>query len=375
MPTSDEQRRIGSFTAAFHDLFPRAVRLARRMLGDRAAAEDVAAEAMARAYSSWARIDVSDSYRTGWVLRVTTNLAIDVVRRRANREVPADISDVSMIASVRPAPAGSVDLHESVAVRLVLVDALRTLPRRQQEVVVLRHLAGMSQAEVATMLGISTGTVATHVHRGLRGLRAQLGDLVPERSNLTEIVSDIRNIVRGGPMKVSSLQEAIALQGTETVLEAHVTGFMPGEWGWTVDVGVPAVMVMRGRRCEPDDDVAALVGQDVECVVVEVDLARDRMVVARAVPADEIEEDKRRHQRVSSLRHGDVLPGRVNALVPFGAFVDIGGVRGLVHVSELGRHVEHPQEVLRVGQEIEVEVLDTNPELQRVSLRLHASAA
>lgn len=84
-------------------------------------------------------------------------------------------------------------------------------------------------------------------------------------------------------MKVSSLEEAARLQGTDTVLDARVTGVLQGDWGWTVDIGVPAVLVMRGRRCGPNDDRSSLVGQDVECVVVEVDLERKRMVVAPAL--------------------------------------------------------------------------------------------
>ena len=74
-------REDGSFEAAFDELFPRAVRLANRLLGDRAAAEDVAAEALARAYARWPKVG-GLPYRDGWVLKVATNLAIDRLRRR-----------------------------------------------------------------------------------------------------------------------------------------------------------------------------------------------------------------------------------------------------------------------------------------------------
>ena len=176
-------------------------------------------------------------------------------------------------------------------------------------------------------------------------------------------------------MKVSSLEEAARLQGTDTVLDARVTGVLQGDWGWTVDIGVPAVLVMRGRRCGPNDDRSSLVGQDVECVVVEVDLERKRMVVAPAVGSGEdAEECDRRREVVAGLQLGDLCSGRVHALVPFGAFVDIGGVHGLLHVSELGGAVAHPQEVLHVGQDVDVEVLATDAELQRFSLRLASPA-
>ncbi|MGH3489893.1 MAG: sigma-70 family RNA polymerase sigma factor [Actinopolymorphaceae bacterium] len=368
MPSDhDHERHIRSFTGAFPELFPRAVRLARRILTDQASAEDVAAEALARAYSAWERINSSAAHRTAWVLRVTTNLAIDVVRRRAKRETVTEVPAGELVA-LGSSPA-QVDEHDATTTRLVLVDAMRGLPRRQQEAITLRYLAGLSQVETAQALGVSTGTVARHVHRGLAGLRAHLAELQPAIAEITELVE-------GGRMKISSLQEAADLQGSDTALEAHVTGVMPGGWGWSVDVGIPAVLVMRGRRHDREPaDLSELVGQDVDCVVVEVDLNRERMVVARVMAdVDAQEEYARRHRLVAAIRPGEVRSGRVHSLVPFGAFVDIGGLHGLVHVSELGRPVGHPGEVLQVGQDVDVEVLDTNVDLQRVALRLRQAA-
>ncbi|MEQ7007895.1 sigma-70 family RNA polymerase sigma factor [Actinopolymorpha sp. B17G11] len=370
MPSDDyDEGHIRSFTGAFPDLFPRAVRLARRILTDQASAEDVAAEALTRAYAAWDRINTSAGHRTAWVLRVTTNLAIDVVRRRANLERVTEASPFEL-ETLGSSPR-QVDEQDAATTRLVLIDAMRGLPRRQQEAITLRYLAGLSQVETAQALGVSTGTVARHVHRGLAGLRTHLAELQPAIAGITELVE-------GGRMKISSLQEAVELQGTDTVLEAHVTGVLPGEWGWSVDVGIPAVLVMRGRRQRPigDDDLSALVGEDVDCVVAEVDLDRERMVVARVMSGvDEEEEYARRHRLVAGIRPGELRSGRVHSLVPFGAFVDIGGLHGLVHVSELGRSVDHPGEVLQVGQDVDVEVLDTNVELQRVALRLHQIAS
>jgi RNA polymerase sigma factor (sigma-70 family) len=146
------------FEEAFDDLFPRAVRLASRLLGDRAAAEDVAAEAMARAYARWPKVSVLP-YRDGWLLKVTTNLAIDRLRRRP--------------PEVWPAPAA--DFEEGVELRLALNAALLTLAPRQRQAIALRYLGGLSDKEVAQALGISLGSVKTHIHRGMRGLRARLG--------------------------------------------------------------------------------------------------------------------------------------------------------------------------------------------------------
>lgn len=151
-------REDGSFEAAFDELFPRAVRLANRLLGDRAAAEDVAAEALARAYARWPKVG-GLPYRDGWVLKVATNLSIDRLRRR--------------VPEVWPEVAG--DFEDGVELRIALNAALLTLARRQREAVALRYLGGLSDQEVAHVLGISIGSVKTHIHRGLKGLRGRLG--------------------------------------------------------------------------------------------------------------------------------------------------------------------------------------------------------
>lgn len=147
------------FAEAFDDMFLRAFRVALRILRDPASAEDVAAEATARAYAHWRKIG-DQPWREGWVVRVATNLALDVARKRNH------IAD--------QAPAEDV-VDDDVASRMVLVDALARLPRRQREVVALRHLGDLSEVECAEALRISTGSVKTHLHRGLAALRLRLG--------------------------------------------------------------------------------------------------------------------------------------------------------------------------------------------------------
>jgi RNA polymerase sigma factor (sigma-70 family) len=146
------------FDEAFDELFPRAFRLARRMLGDTAAAEDVAAEAMARLYARWPKVSVLP-YRDGWLLRVAANLAIDRMRRR-----PPDVRTHDV-----------PEFEEAVDLRLALNAALLTLAPRQRQAIALHYLGGLSDREVAEALGISLGSVKTHIHRGIAGLRARLG--------------------------------------------------------------------------------------------------------------------------------------------------------------------------------------------------------
>ena len=148
-----------SFRDAFRDLYTAAHRVARRLVGENATAEDCAAEAMARTFASWSRVrDLP--YREAWVLRVTTNLAIDLLRRR------------------QPAiePARDTDGEDALATRLALGAALRGLSKRQRDAVVLRYLHGYTESQVAEALGVSPGTVKTHLRRGLDALRVRLGE-------------------------------------------------------------------------------------------------------------------------------------------------------------------------------------------------------
>ncbi|MDZ7677513.1 MAG: sigma-70 family RNA polymerase sigma factor [Acidimicrobiales bacterium] len=161
--TSTVRAQTG-FEEAFDDLFLRAFRVARRILADPATAEDVAAEAMARAFAHWRKIG-DQPWREGWVVRVATNLALDIARRR------------SRLADVAVQEASVED--DDVAVRVALVEAMARLPRRQREVVALRHLAGMSEAETAAALRVSAGSVKTHLSRGLAALRKGLGPDAP----------------------------------------------------------------------------------------------------------------------------------------------------------------------------------------------------
>jgi RNA polymerase sigma factor (sigma-70 family) len=150
-----------SFETAFPTLFRRAQRLAYRILGDTTAAEDVAAEALARALVHWGRISHLP-YRDGWVLRVTTNLAFDASRKQARRRQLVLTDDV-VAAS-----------EEAVVLRSALVAALGALPRRQREAIVLVHLVGLTPTEAASAMHVSISSVGHHVRRAIDRLRQEL---------------------------------------------------------------------------------------------------------------------------------------------------------------------------------------------------------
>lgn len=132
------------------------------------AAEDVAAEAMARAYAHWRKIG-DQPWREGWVVRVATNLALDAARKRSRVAARPYVD-----ASPSSGPT-TEEQQDAIATRAALVEALARLPKRQREVVAMRHLAQMSEADVAAALRVSSGSVKTHLSRGLASLRRSLG--------------------------------------------------------------------------------------------------------------------------------------------------------------------------------------------------------
>ncbi|MDQ1446475.1 MAG: hypothetical protein QOI20_2939 [Acidimicrobiaceae bacterium] len=156
-----------AFEQLYVDCFERAYAIALRLVNDRHTAEDIASESLARAFASWGQI-AQLPYRELWVLRVASNLARDHVRRRRRRQVITLRFRAHWLSEEQPSTAAEV--HDD------LRRALGGLPKRQLQAVMLCRYAGFTEAEVATALGVSKGTVNTHVQRGLLALRTGLAD-------------------------------------------------------------------------------------------------------------------------------------------------------------------------------------------------------
>jgi len=147
------------FEDAFSELYRIAYRVSFRVLGDRGDAEDVAQEALARTHLRWTRLRDRPE---GWVVTVATNLSIDRLRRRRRSPVSERATE----------PLTLVDANLSE--RIDLARALRHLPNRQRQVVILRYLADWSELDVAEALGCAPGSVKSHASRGLSTLRKRL---------------------------------------------------------------------------------------------------------------------------------------------------------------------------------------------------------
>ncbi|MCT1685917.1 30S ribosomal protein S1 [Pseudoglutamicibacter cumminsii] len=143
--------------------------------------------------------------------------------------------------------------------------------------------------------------------------------------------------------------------------------------GLILDIGLrgflPASLVeMRRVR-----DLAPYIGQQLEAKIIELDKHRNNVVLSRRAWLEETQSAVRT-EFLNKLEKGQVREGVVSSIVNFGAFVDLGGVDGLVHVSELSwKHIDHPSEVVEVGQKVTVEVLEVDMSRERVSLSLKAT--
>jgi len=163
---------------------------------------------------------------------------------------------------------------------------------------------------------------------------------------------------------------------SKDIFEGEVTGYNKG--GLIVKMGqlrgfVPAsqVSLARRRRADgetPEDRWGNMVGELLLAKVIEVDRQRNRLILSERSAAREARESLK-ERLISELAIGEVRTGHVISLADFGAFVDIGGADGLVHISEISwKRVSNPREVLSVGQEVKVKVLGVDPERNRISL-------
>jgi small subunit ribosomal protein S1 len=138
------------------------------------------------------------------------------------------------------------------------------------------------------------------------------------------------------------------------ILDLGVRGFLPAS---LVDI----------RRVQ---DLDEFLGQELRAKVIELNRSRNNVVLSRRAVLEE-ERKEQRQQILDKLQPGDVVEGQISNIVDFGAFVDLDGMDGLIHISELSwSHVNHPSEILEIGQTVEVKVLDIDRDRQRISLGL-----
>lgn len=155
------------------------------------------------------------------------------------------------------------------------------------------------------------------------------------------------------------------------IVEAPVTNVVKG--GLVVDLGVRGFVPASMVEDRFVSDFSGYKGQTLEFKIVEIEPSENRLILSHKA----VVEEKREAEKAAALEklhEGDVVEGKVARLTDFGAFINLGGIDGLVHVSEIAHyHVDKPQDALKVGDTVKVKVLSVNPEKERISLSIKAT--
>lgn len=165
------------------------------------------------------------------------------------------------------------------------------------------------------------------------------------------------------PTDWTALEKAFA---EKTTILGTVTGVVKG--GFSVDIGVRAFMPASRSGVRDAADMQKLVEQEIRCRIIKLDAVDEDVVVDRRAVAEE-DEKAAKQQLYSRIREGDSVSGTVRSLMDYGAFVDVGSVDALLHVSDISwSRVNNPADVLTVGQAVEAKVLKIDSEKQRISI-------
>ncbi|MGL4299222.1 MAG: S1 RNA-binding domain-containing protein, partial [Candidatus Neomicrothrix subdominans] len=143
--------------------------------------------------------------------------------------------------------------------------------------------------------------------------------------------------------------------------------------GLIIDIGLRGFLPASLVELRRVRDLAPYLGRDLEAKIIELDRNRNNVVLSRRAYLEETQKEQR-DEFLANLAPGERRKGVVSSVVNFGAFVDLGGMDGLIHVSELSwKHVDHPSSVVTVGDEVDVEVLEVDTDRERISLSLKAT--
>jgi small subunit ribosomal protein S1 len=161
------------------------------------------------------------------------------------------------------------------------------------------------------------------------------------------------------------------IKETDGVVRGPVIEVVKG--GLILDIGLRGFLPASLVELRRVRDLQPYVGKSLEAKIIELDKNRNNVVLSRRAWLEETQKEQR-EEFLANLKPGETRRGVVSSVVNFGAFVDLGGMDGLVHVSELSwKHVDHPGSVVTVGDEIDVQVLDVDLDKERISLSLKAT--
>jgi small subunit ribosomal protein S1 len=196
----------------------------------------------------------------------------------------------------------------------------------------------------------------------------EIGDIIEV---LLEEIEDETGIIQ------LSKRKADRIRGWERVLETRKEGdIVEGtcmrkiKGGLLVDIGVPVFLPASQVDVRRPGDIGELIGNTIRAVILKVDEERRNIVISRRRLIEQ-ERDEAKSRLLSTIKEGDIVRGTVTNIAEFGAFVDLGGIDGLLHITDMswGR-INHPTEIVKVGQPIEVKVLKIDHEREKIALGL-----
>jgi small subunit ribosomal protein S1 len=163
-------------------------------------------------------------------------------------------------------------------------------------------------------------------------------------------------------------EKVIAAHDNDEVIEATVTQVVKG--GVLVDLGMRGFVPASQIRRQPVGNLDELVGQRLRLKVIDLDHKRHRVVLSQRLVLEE-ELQAKKQELLDTMEIGQIREGVIVRLADFGAFVDLGGIDGLIHNSELSyARIKHPSEVVKIGDTVQVEIMKFDPEAKKVSLSL-----
>src|SRR5574337_699462 len=232
--------------------------------------------------------------------------------------------------------------------------------------VVRGHVVEVRDSEVLVDIGYkSEGTIAIEEFRHAGSL--------PKVDDEIEVYLESKEDNEG--LIVLSKDKADKIKVWDAISKAHDIG-IPVEGrvvevvkgGLSVDVGVRAFLPGSQVDLRPVKNLASMMGQSIRAKVIKLNRRRGNVVLSRRALLEEEREERKRHT-LSVLHEGMVLTGTVKNITDYGAFVDLGGIDGLLHVTDMAwRRVNHPTEVLTIGQTVKVKIIKINHETHRISL-------
>jgi small subunit ribosomal protein S1 len=243
-----------------------------------------------------------------------------------------------------------------------------------------QHSRSRSETVEGTVVSVSPESVFVDIGRKMDGvlpvepLRDASGAITVrpgDKMRVTVTGRDQEGLYTLSMIKVVRPKDWTALErafAEHVSIAGVVTEVVKG--GLRVDVGMPAFMPASRSGAKEQADLEKLVGQEIQCRIIKLDTSSEDVVVDRRVVLEE-EEAQARAKKFSELQEGAVIRGTVRSLTDFGAFVDLGGVDGLLHVGDMAWHrVAKPADVVAAGDSVEVKILKINAETRRISLGL-----